>query len=83
MVEGWDSGSSYYVPTLRRECSVIGQGYDRYTNRFKVVSWVVLPLVPLYWFIQCLLITYYVLERFMFWLSDDTISYLVPRDYYR
>jgi hypothetical protein len=80
---GYDSGTEYsYVPTLFPEYSVMMDrefGYAAQNARVKGLTWLLLPLLPLYWIIQGLQLVHYMFLRAEYFFSYGKISTLVPR----
>jgi hypothetical protein len=82
---GWDAGTDYtYVPTLRIEHSVVGEGYMRWPPRVRMLSWIVLPFIPVYWLLQLMQLTPFLFFKIGRWLgfAEPDYSYLMPKEWY-
>src|SRR5437868_4729341 len=83
---GWDAGSSYsYVPTLYPEESISYESESIFgmTPRMKLVTWIVYPLIPLYWVAQAMVIVGYLLGVLNYWVMYGEISPLIDRERYK
>lgn len=67
-----NENADYYIPTLYKEYSISydkHSGFYSYRTRGKILTWIIFPLVPVYWILQLFLIFKFVYCRLEFFLN--------------